>query len=88
MRDMQPPPLLIAKHPSRSAFDFRQYGNDDPAQLSGWNDTAPNVAVSMAGAPGHQATRLQAYFRTAQPVQSVAPEVATATTRPTVDLIR
>lgn len=58
MRDMQPPPLLIANHPSRSASGFGQYGVDDPAELRGWNDTAPNVAVGMAGAPGHQAATL------------------------------
>ena len=58
MRDMQPPPLLIANHPSRSASGFGQYGVDDPAELRGWNDTAPSVAVGMAGAPGHQAATL------------------------------
>ncbi|MCB1121455.1 MAG: phosphoesterase, partial [Verrucomicrobiae bacterium] len=32
--------------------------NDDPAELRNWNDTAPQVSVGMAGAPGHQAAAL------------------------------
>lgn len=51
-------PLVIANHPSRSASDLRVYGLDEPAELRGWNDEAPEVAVGMAGAPGHQALGL------------------------------
>jgi hypothetical protein len=51
-------PVLIANHPSRSATGLGEYGRDDPAELRNWNDTAPEVAVGMAGAPGHQATAL------------------------------
>jgi len=51
-------PIVIANHPSRSARDLRVYGLDEPAELRGWNDTAPEVAVGMAGAPGHQAAGL------------------------------
>ena len=31
---------------------------DDPAELRDWNDAAPDIAVGMAGAPGHQAATL------------------------------
>jgi hypothetical protein len=51
-------PIVIANHPSRSARDLRAYGLDEPAELRAWNDTAPEVAVGMAGAPGHQASGL------------------------------
>ncbi len=55
MRDMEREPVLIANHPSRSAPDLGVYGMDAPSELRDWNDTAPRVAVGMAGAPGHQA---------------------------------
>lgn len=58
MREFPVKPLVIANHPSRSAPDLRDYGLDDPAELRGWNDTAPEIAVGMAGAPGHQAATL------------------------------
>ena len=51
-------PVLIANHPSRSATETGDYGAYDPAELRRWNDTAPEVAVGMAGAPGHQARTL------------------------------
>ena len=55
MREMERPPVVIAHHPSRSAGEPAGYGLDDPAELRGWNDAAPEVAVGMEGAPGHQA---------------------------------
>lgn len=55
MRALDLPPVLIANHPSRSATDIGVYGLDHPAEFRGWNNTAPNVAVGMAAAPGHQA---------------------------------
>lgn len=58
MRDLDLPPVLIANHPSRSATDIGVYGLDHPAEFRGWNNTAPNVAVGMAGAPGHQAVAI------------------------------
>lgn len=58
MREFPVKPLVIANHPSRSANGLRDYGLDDPAELRAWNDTAPEVAVGMAGAPGHQAGTL------------------------------
>ena len=51
-------PIIIANHPSRSATALGVYGHDHPAELRDWNDTAPEVAVGMAGAPGHQARAL------------------------------
>ena len=58
MRDFPARPVVIANHPSRSAPDLGQYGFDHTAELRDWNDTAPEVAVGMAGAPGHQAVTL------------------------------
>jgi hypothetical protein len=58
MRALPQPPVLTANHPSRSATDYGVYGLDTPAELRRWNDTAPNVAVGMSGAPGHQAAAL------------------------------
>jgi len=58
MRDFPAPPVLIANHPSRSATDVGVYGANTPSELRDWNDTAPEVSVGMAGAPGHQASTL------------------------------
>jgi len=54
MRALPKRPVVIANHPSRSAKGLGKYGLDTPSELRGWNDTAPEVAVGMAGAPGHQ----------------------------------
>ena len=51
-------PVVIANHPSRSADSVGVYGLYDPAELRDWNDEAPEVAVGMAGAPGHQAVTM------------------------------
>jgi hypothetical protein len=40
--------LMLANHPARQ-------GVDSPHEIRGWRDTAPQVAVGMEGAPGHQA---------------------------------
>ncbi|MEN2281331.1 hypothetical protein AAGF08_04270 [Algoriphagus sp. SE2] len=58
MNKMATKPVVIANHPSRSASDLGVYGRDDPAEFRDWNDTAPDIAVGMAGAPGHQAATL------------------------------
>ena len=58
MNRLKRKPVLIANHPSRSASETGEYGAYDPAELRRWNDTAPEVAVGMAGAPGHQARTL------------------------------
>lgn len=51
-------PVVIANHPSRSAPALGVYGRYDPAELRDWNDTSPEIAVGMAGAPGHQAATI------------------------------
>jgi hypothetical protein len=60
MRALPVRPVVIANHPSRSAAGLGEYGLDKPSELRDWNDTAPEVAVGMAGAPGHQAMALKA----------------------------
>lgn len=58
MKEFPEKPIVIAHHPSRSAPGERVYGLDTPQELRGWNDTAPDIAVGMEGAPGHQARAL------------------------------
>lgn len=58
MRDLPAPPIVIANHPARTAPAEGVYGAYQPAELRRWNDTAPEVAIGMAGAPGHQALAL------------------------------
>lgn len=58
MKKMPTKPVVIANHPSRSASGLGVYGIDNPAELRDWNDTAPEIAVGMAGAPGHQAATI------------------------------
>ena len=59
MRQIEAPPVVIANHPSRSAAGVGEWGQDRPGELRDWNDTAPQVAIVMEGAPGHQAAALQ-----------------------------
>jgi hypothetical protein len=59
MRALPKRPVVIANHPSRSATGLGEYGLDQPSELRGWNDAAPEVAVGMAGAPGHQAEAIR-----------------------------
>jgi hypothetical protein len=59
MKELPRKPLVIAHHPSRSAEGPGQYGLYEPRELRDWNDTAPEVAVGMEGAPGHQALALE-----------------------------
>jgi hypothetical protein len=59
MRELPERPVVIAHHPSRSAPGERVYGLDKPEELRGWNDVAPDVAIGMEGAPGHQAGALK-----------------------------
>ncbi len=51
-------PLLIANHPGRSATGLGEYTDVTPTELRKWNTVAPNVAIGMEGAPGHQAATL------------------------------
>lgn len=59
MDSLADPPLVIANHPARTAKGEGQYGLLSPHELRNWNDAAPQVAVGMEGAPGHQAEALQ-----------------------------
>lgn len=59
MKALPRPPVVIANHPSRSATEVGRYGLVSPSELRNWNDTAPDVAVGMEGAPGHQAAALK-----------------------------
>ena len=58
MKALPQPPVVIANHPSRTATEVGRYGLVSPSELRDWNDTAPDVAVGMEGAPGHQASAL------------------------------
>jgi hypothetical protein len=59
MKEISPPPVVIANHPSRYAMDGEVYGRTRPADLRAWNDSAPDVAVGMVGTPGRQAAPLK-----------------------------
>lgn len=59
MKTIDQPPVLIANHPARSAPPTDLYGTVRPGELRDWNDVAPQVAVGMEGAPGHQAKTLR-----------------------------
>ena len=52
-------PVVIAHHPARLAPELGEYGITEPRELRNWNDAAPDVAVGMEGAPGHQAGPLR-----------------------------
>jgi len=58
MSEFPDKPVVIANHPSRTNAAAGVYGLDAPSELRAWNDAAPDVAVGMAGAPGHQANAL------------------------------
>ncbi|MEE8397863.1 MAG: hypothetical protein V3S89_02575 [Desulfobacterales bacterium] len=58
MQTMDRRPVVMAHHPSRSAKGLGEYGLYQPSELRRWNDAAPQVAVGMEGAPGHQALTL------------------------------
>lgn len=60
MKALKSPPIVIANHPSRSATGVGAWGAYTPQEFRNWNDTAPNVAIGMEGAPGHQASALRA----------------------------
>ncbi len=58
MHGLEAPPVVIANHPSRSATAVGAYDKYSPGEFRDWNDTAPDVAIGMEGAPGHQASAL------------------------------
>lgn len=59
MGGLADPPVVIANHPARTAKAMGRYGLVSPHELRNWNDAAPQVAVGMEGAPGHQAYGLK-----------------------------
>jgi hypothetical protein len=59
MQGLTPRPLVIANHPSRGASSPDGYGRHTPQSLRRWMDTAPDVAIGMEGAPGHQGASLK-----------------------------
>lgn len=59
MREFARRPVVIAHHPSRSGAAPGEYGLTTPSELRDWNDAAPEVAVGMEGAPGHQAIAIR-----------------------------
>ncbi len=59
MNEFPEKPLVIANHASRTAMGGSPYGLTTPRELRGWNDIAPDVAVGMVGAPGHQAISIE-----------------------------
>ncbi len=71
MQMLEKPPLVIANHPSRSATAYGVYGDYHPAEFRRWNNAAPNIAVGMAGAPGHQAIALSTMPLLADPARRV-----------------
>jgi len=48
-----PMALMFANHPTRK-------GLDSPAEVRGWRDAAPGIAMGWEGAPGHQAAGISA----------------------------
>jgi len=54
MDQLSDKPVVFANHPARTASDLGVYGDTEPRELRNWNDAAPDVAVGMEGAPGHQ----------------------------------
>jgi hypothetical protein len=76
MRELPQRPIVIAHHPSRSAPGLGEYGQTAPAELRGWNDVAPDIAIGMEGSPGHQA----AWQR--QPVPGAGDDVTDTEERP------
>jgi len=60
MKDLPEPPVVIVNHPGRTRTESGEYTRVSPDELRQWNNTAPDVAVGMAGAPGHQAIGLNA----------------------------
>ncbi len=54
---LQPQPLMLINHPSRTATGVDVWGKVTPEELRSWHAAAPRVLVGMEGAPGHQGIR-------------------------------
>ncbi|MEE2637389.1 MAG: phosphoesterase, partial [Acidobacteriota bacterium] len=61
MKSLERLPILFANHPSRSARALGKYGLDQPQEIRGNNDLAPEIYRGMEGAPGHQAATLSPF---------------------------
>ncbi len=57
LRGLQPQPLMLINHPSRTATGVGAWGKVTPEELRSWHAAAPQVLVGMEGAPGHQGIR-------------------------------
>ncbi len=57
LRGLQPQPLMLINHPSRTATDVGVWGKVTPEEMRSWHAAAPQVLVGMEGAPGHQGIR-------------------------------
>lgn len=57
LRGLQPQPLMLINHPSRTATGVGVWGKVTPEELRSWHAAAPQVLVGMEGAPGHQGIR-------------------------------
>ncbi|MEN3748014.1 phosphoesterase [Sphingomonas sp. HF-S3] len=57
MARLATPPVLIGNHPSRTATGPGRWGLHSPDEYRLWHEAAPQVAIGMEGAPGHQAAR-------------------------------
>ncbi len=57
LRGLQPQPLMLVNHPSRTATGVGVWGKVTPEELRSWHAAAPQVLVGMEGAPGHQGIR-------------------------------
>ncbi|WP_312319382.1 hypothetical protein [Stenotrophomonas sp.] len=57
LRGLQPQPLMLINHPSRTATGVGVWGEVTPEELRSWHAAAPQVLVGMEGAPGHQGIR-------------------------------
>lgn len=57
LRGLQPQPLMLINHPSRTATGVGVWGKVTPEELRSWHASAPQVLVGMEGAPGHQGIR-------------------------------
>ena len=54
-KGMNPKPLVLGHHTSRSAPGLGVYGQDTPREFRNGNNAAPDVYVGFEGSPGHQA---------------------------------
>lgn len=49
MRALQPTPVLVVNHPSRTATAPDAWGDVTPRELRAWQDAAPQVLIGIEG---------------------------------------